>query len=1247
VGRATVYVQDPALVNQDYVVIGSTPTVVFVTMDIDRASRFSHALLNPQNDVLGVEVPFESNFIFGPDNSGHNASFLNPAASVISVVMPTQNNVSMTPEDISPVSAVQNDKNVGLLAMRMSVNNTSALLQSIKLNRSGTANDSDIDLIKIWKDSNDNCMLDAVDTASTTAGVYPNLATYGNEAYSSSTVNMVLKTPIVVTTTPACAFITYDLSQFAIVGSSVGLNINSLADFTIGIPNTLSLSTWPINTAPITIQEIDSNVVLGANDMAADLVQTGGVGQAQVGVPMLRFNLITEAGNSRWSSMKLQRTGASNDPNAPFGKNTDVKFVSVYQDSNQNDMLDVNDVNISEARTKLFSEMVSTQTVPFQLVLQSTAGFSAAGRVYVSEAELMSYASTGIDPVSGKPYLVVTSRGEKLGDFITPKILHPEGSAVRKVDLFDQENALNTQITINLAQTQTLSPLAQTFFVVYDIGEMAVKANKVGVMIRDKSWLTVNVPHDMSPNVYMGVTKALPRGVYTAEYPLSSSLVPIRAITLAVSGTNVSPRSAQRGSKNVSMMTFNLKTLSDFVAIGRVKFTQGGSISSSTVGFGDGDLTKVSLWRDDGDGAFSPIADHLLGHAAYSPATPFEGGISVDIMNGNLPYLIVSTGGVILHLSCDISSSTDLSGADTLGHLASLSLAAFGDLRGLGGLTLAAGQNFSDIYPMSSNEVLISPAVIPLTPVYRPIVLASNGYPAYAVVDSSGNVVLGAGNLPTADPSYWRYGYTATGCRADEPLLDINGDDIPDNFDFYKAGKCTNLSLNNSGLPTFDIDGDGLLDFESNLDYVPDRIVDDGTGNPLYFIGDSVKNARLLLAVSDLGAVPAVWSAQTTELPAMWNPVSTGTVIAYEMSLGGSYSDPTGIKNSWQSAGMALAGKVTNVALSPGHITKLTSRIEVNSSSFSVLSTEGFATEGIAYVGNEIMLVNRLDDRTFRIVERGVQGSFKGPHTAWGEAVSDRGYVLSVRGRLPDGTYVPSVNGSPVLIYRLDTTYPSVPGMPQPQVPVGTASGQTYTLKWAASSDSESNVMSYEIQERKGTSPVWKTVAAIPGFKTGGAVNNIYTVGDPAVPGETPRELGTYYTYRVRSWNFAGLASAWSEVSTPAGTTIGEELLSRVSSYPNPVDLRKGGVEGRVDITYTLNDNAEVTMTIYDLLGYVVKEFRFSSGGPGGQLGPNHVLWDGKNGLGGTVSKGGYIVRVKASSPKGSKVILRKIGVIH
>ena len=1245
VGKASIYVKDPALANQDYVVINSTPTQIFVTLDIDKASRFSHDQLTPKNDVLGVEVPLETNFFFGPENSGHTAQFLNPAASAIDVLMPTLNNVYLVPEDISPVSAVQNDKNVGLLAMRMSVDKTSALLQGIKLNRRGTANDSDIDLIKVWTDSNENCLLDSADTSTNTAGFYPHMMSYGNEAFSSSTINITLKTPIVITTTPACAFISYDLSQFAIVGTTAALNINSAADFTIGIPNTISLSTWPINTAPVKINEIASNVTLGAMDMAADLVQSGGIGQAQVRVPMARFNLVTEAGNARWSAIKVQRTGASNDPNAPFGKNTDVKFVSIYQDSNQNDVLDVNDVNISEARSSLAALFASTDTVPFQLVVESTKGFPSSGRLYVSDAELMTFSGTGIS-ASGKPYLNVISRGERLGDFITPRVAHPAGALVRKVDLFDQENALNTQITINLSQTQTLSPLAQTFFAVYDIGEMAIKANKVGLMVRDKSWLTVNTPHDISPAIYMGITKALPKGNYTDTYPFSSSLVPIRAITLAVNSVNVSPKSAEKNTRNVPMLTFSLATESDFVAIGQVKFTQGGSISTATAGFGDGDFSGVSLWKDDGDGAFSPITDRRLGFALHSSTNPFKDGVVIDIMDGNLPYTIVSTAGVILHLTADVSSSTDLSGADTLGHIASLSLNAFTDLRGLGGLPLAAGQNYSDQYPMVSNEVLIAPAIIPLTPVFAPIMLASNGYPAYALLDSSGNVVHGSGNQPVADPSRWIYNYPGTRCSPSEPLIDINGDGVPDNFDFYGTGQCRNVSLNNSGMPTFDIDGDGLLDFETNLDYVPDKIVDDGTGKPLYFVGDNVKNSRILMAVSDLGAVPAVWSSKTTEVPAIWNPAS-GPVVSYEVSLGDNYSDPTGIKNTWQSVGDKLSGSVTNVALSPGHITKLTSRIEVDSSSFTVLSTEGFAAEGIVYVGDEIMLASKYDATTFKIIERGAQGSFKGPHTAWGEAVSDRAYVVSVRGRMADGTYVPSVNGAPVLIYRLDTSYPSVPGAPEPQVAKGLPSGQAYTLKWNQSEDAESNVMSYEIQEREGTSPVWKTIAAIPGFKTGGAINNIYTVGDPAVPGETPRKLGTYYTYRVRSWNFAGLHSEWSQISTPAGTTIGEELISKVSSFPNPVDLRKGGVEGRVDITYTLNDNAEVTMTIYDLLGYVVKEFHFSSGGPGGALGPNHVLWDGKNGLGGTVSKGGYIVRVKASSPKGSKVILRKIGVIH
>jgi hypothetical protein len=97
---------------------------------------------------------------------------------------------------------------------------------------------------------------------------------------------------------------------------------------------------------------------------------------------------------------------------------------------------------------------------------------------------------------------------------------------VRKVDLFDQENPLNTQTYIDLSQYQTLSPLPQTYFAVYDMGEMAIKANKVGMMIRDKSWVVVNSPHDVSSSLYVGITKALPKGTGTQIYPFSSSPVP-------------------------------------------------------------------------------------------------------------------------------------------------------------------------------------------------------------------------------------------------------------------------------------------------------------------------------------------------------------------------------------------------------------------------------------------------------------------------------------------------------------------------------------------------------------------------------------------------------------------------------------------------------------------------------------------------------------------------------------------------
>ncbi|PIU18557.1 MAG: hypothetical protein COT18_10310, partial [Elusimicrobia bacterium CG08_land_8_20_14_0_20_59_10] len=449
--KATILVADPALDDQDYVVISATPTVFFVSMSIDKASRFSNEALSPANDVLGLEVQAESHFTFGPPGAGHSAYFPAPVRSQTQVVMPELNTIILTPEDISPAFVTQNDKNVGVLSMQLVTDKTSAKIEALTLNKRGTCNDSDITVVKVWQDSNDNCVLDSVDISSDASGSFPNLMSYGNESYYNGMVSIALKKYISVTTTPSCAFISYDISQFAVIGSSAGLNVAAAASFAVGVPNQLIMSSWPVNTFPMAIGEIDSDVTLGVYDAALDLISSAGsVRQAQKMAPMLRFNLAADSGNALWSAIRVQRTptGGGN-----MGSNDDVKFIQIYRDFNQNDELDVNDLNISEAEAILQTAFASTDTLPFNLVLDSTAGFPSAGNLYIGESELVSYSGSGIAG-SGKPYLTITSRGDVLGGANTPLVYHKAGVKLRKVDIYNQVSLQDSQRWITLARTQ-------------------------------------------------------------------------------------------------------------------------------------------------------------------------------------------------------------------------------------------------------------------------------------------------------------------------------------------------------------------------------------------------------------------------------------------------------------------------------------------------------------------------------------------------------------------------------------------------------------------------------------------------------------------------------------------------------------------------------------------------------------------------------------------------------------------------
>ena len=104
-----------------------------------------------------------------------------------------------------------------------------------------------------------------------------------------------------------------------------------------------------------------------------------------------------------------------------------------------------------------------------------------------------------------------------------------------------------------------------------------------------------------------------------------------------------------------------------------------------------------------------------------------------------------------------------------------------------------------------------------------------------------------------------------------------------------------------------------------------------------------------------------------------------------------------------------------------------------------------------------------------------------------------------------------------------------------------------------------------------------------------------------------------------------------------------KETIVKFASQPNPFDSRNQNTS----IIYYLNSNAETTLKIFDLLGFMVKEYRFYSGENGAKKGWNRISWNGENEVGRKVSKGGYICFLEVNDNGGRSTAMYKIGVVH
>ena len=104
---------------------------------------------------------------------------------------------------------------------------------------------------------------------------------------------------------------------------------------------------------------------------------------------------------------------------------------------------------------------------------------------------------------------------------------------------------------------------------------------------------------------------------------------------------------------------------------------------------------------------------------------------------------------------------------------------------------------------------------------------------------------------------------------------------------------------------------------------------------------------------------------------------------------------------------------------------------------------------------------------------------------------------------------------------------------------------------------------------------------------------------------------------------------------TVAGTGQDSQMvIESVMAYPSPV--RFGITDRRMKLSYVLNQDADVDVTLYTLVGEKIFEKKFRAGNNGGRLGVNDGFqWDGSKADGGRVAGGMYVCQVRATNSNG------------
>ncbi|MBI4668093.1 MAG: hypothetical protein HY747_02725, partial [Elusimicrobia bacterium] len=371
----------------------------------------------------------------------------------------------------------------------------------------------------------------------------------------------------------------------------------------------------------------------------------------------------------------------------------------------------------------------------------------------------------------------------------------------------------------SLTYPQTLSPIPQVYFLSYDIGEAAYTDDLLGAKIGAVTSIGVAQPKTVNSIINVGITRLSPFGSKTQEFPFETIRVPINAVSLKIKANSLAPAGVKPGMTTVPLLSLTLSVSRNYIDIGAMRIDQTGTVDnpgrtemeSLDKVEGRGDINRLSIYLDaDGNQVFTTAGDQLVGTVRYwadaSSVTvnnDFKGGRAViDFNIEGKPRLRVTSQPSLLYIVGDIAAY-DNAGCPTigvqaaggglnnclaLGHQIGVRIDSLADLMVPGrSASITVVEDPYDKLPANSGLTLISPDIIPAVSLIPAIMYAPDGYPAYAKLDSSGTAIRINGKLQ-ADLDR----RTIVG---GEPLIELDGDEKPDNFDFNRDNRRMEIDL--------------------------------------------------------------------------------------------------------------------------------------------------------------------------------------------------------------------------------------------------------------------------------------------------------------------------------------------------------------------------------------------------------------------------------------------------------------------